>query len=244
MPPETTAATTGRPAMILRMEWLGVDRTRLGTALLGFGIVGLVLAALIAVGLVSGAVAARDLNARLQDDQGQLVAMLGRLNDTIDQLASSTDNAGQTLRTTEAVIDAVGTVTSGLGTTASELGNALDVSILGQRPLSGAAGSLRTVSGQLDVLGTQISTLSTDVGKNADDLNEVARQVRLLSQDLATITDRIDEFDRTGQVVGLIVGGILLGGLMAAWVGIAAAFTAWVGWRLRRLAAAGPGPND
>ncbi len=230
--------------MILPMEWLGVGRKRLGTALLTFGMVGVVLAALIAAGLVSGAVAARNLSDRLESDQTQLVAMLGRLNDTVDHLASSTDNAGQTLRTTQAVVDAVGTVASGLSDTASRLGGALDVNILGQRPFSGAAGSLGTVSTQLDTLGTQITTLASNMETNADDMGEVARQVRQMSQDLTTVTTRIEEFDRTGEIVGLLIGGTLLGGLLVAWVGIAAAFCAWAGWRLRSLAAADPTPRD
>jgi predicted PurR-regulated permease PerM len=146
--------------MIPRMEWLGVDRARLGTALLVFGVIGMVLAVVIAAGLLSGAVAARNLSDRLEANQAQLVDMLGRLNDAVDRLGTSTDNAGQTLRTTQAVVEAVGSVTSGLGDTASRLGSALDVSILGQRPFAGAADSLGSVSTQLDTLGTQVTTLA------------------------------------------------------------------------------------
>jgi len=222
------------------MEWLGVSRARLGTALLVFGLVGMVLAAVIAAGLVSGAIAARNLSDRLETDQARLVEMLGRVNTTVDHLATSTDNAGQTLRTTQAVVEAVGSVTSGLGSTASRLSSALDVSFLGQRPFAGAAESLGSVSSQLDTLGTQVTTLAANIETNADDLDQVALQVRQMRQDLTAITTRIQEFDRTGEVVSLIVGGILLGGLLVAWIAIGAAFCAWVGWRLRRLAAPDP----
>jgi methyl-accepting chemotaxis protein len=217
------------------MEWLGVDRSRLGTALLLFGVVGVVLAAVIAAGLVGGAISARNLSDRLQSEQAQLVEMLGRLNDSVDHLATSTDNAGQTLRTTQAVVEAVGGVASGLGSTASRLGSSLDVNILGQRPFAGAAESLGSVSTQLDTLGTQVTALATNVETNADDMSQVAVRVREMSQDLKTITDRIQAFDRTGEVVSLIVGGILLGGLLVAWIAIAAAFCAWIGWRLRHI---------
>jgi methyl-accepting chemotaxis protein len=230
--------------MIPRMEWLGVDRSRLGTALLLFGVVGVVLAAVIAAGLVGGAISARNLSDRLQSEQAQLVEMLGRLNDSVDHLATSTDNAGQTLRTTQAVVEAVGGVASGLGSTASRLGSALDVSILGQRPFAGAAESLGSVSTQLDTLGTQVTALATNVETNADDMSQVALRVREMSQDLNTITDRIEAFDRTGEVVSLIVGGILLGGLLVAWIAIAAAFCAWVGWRLRHIGREDRPPSD
>ena len=35
-----------------------------------------------------------------------------------------------------------------------------------------------------------------------------------------------------------MVGGIILGGMLVAWLAIAAGFTAWVGWRLRKIASA------
>jgi hypothetical protein len=75
-------------------------------------------------------------------------------------------------------------------------------------------------------------------------MTEVSQRVRQMQQDLTTITDQVAEFDRAGEIVSLIVGGIALGGLLVAWIAIAAAFCAWAGWRLRRLAAASAGAPE
>ncbi len=56
-----------------------------------------------------------------------------------------------------------------------------------------------------------------------------------MTSDLAT---RIDAFDQAGEIVSLLVGGIILGGFLVAWLAIAAAFCAWAGWRLRKIGAA------
>ena len=55
-----------------------------------------------------------------------------------------------------------------------------------------------------------------------------------MTDDLAA---RVDAFDQAGEIVALLVGGIILGGILVAWLALAAAFCAWAGWRLRKLAA-------
>ena len=55
-----------------------------------------------------------------------------------------------------------------------------------------------------------------------------------MTEDLA---DRVDAFDQAGEIISLIVGGIILGGILVAWLAIAAAFCAWAGWRLRKIGA-------
>ncbi len=217
------------------MEWLGVDRRRLGTGLLVFGVVGMVLAAIIAVGLVGGAIAARNLDDRVTADQAQLVGVLDHLTVTIDHLATSTDNAAQTLVTTKVMVTEAQQVLADLATAADQLGGALDVSVLGQQPFSGAASALRSLSDEVEVFANQLTTLAADLDMNASDMSEVAGQVRQIGSDVAAVTARVSAFDRTAEIINLLVGGILLGGLLVAWVGLAAAFCTWVGWRLRRL---------
>ena len=55
-----------------------------------------------------------------------------------------------------------------------------------------------------------------------------------------TLAERIGGFDRIGELVGLLIGGIVLAALLTAWVAFAAAFCAWAGWRLRRRRPAAP----
>jgi outer membrane murein-binding lipoprotein Lpp len=220
------------------MEWLGVERRRLGTALLVFGLVGMVLAAVIAAGLIAGGFAARNLDDRISADQVRLSAALHRMTTSIDTLATSTAHAGATLNTTSALIDQARLVIADVASTSDELANNLGFSVLGQQPLAGAAGKFRDLSAQLKTFGGMTGGLSDNLSTNADDLTGLTseiQQIGVLTQDLAA---RVDSFDQAGEIVSLMVGGIILGGLLVLWLAIAAGFCAWAGWRLRKVAAA------
>ena len=75
------------------MEWLGVDRRRLGTGMLVFGLAGMVIAGIVAVALVMGAFAARDLDERLAADQARIAQSLERLSGTMESLAATVSRA-------------------------------------------------------------------------------------------------------------------------------------------------------
>jgi hypothetical protein len=52
---------------------------------------------------------------------------------------------------------------------------------------------------------------------------------------LADYAARIAGATRIGAIGTWIAFGVMLGGLLAAWLAIAAAACAWVGWRLRTV---------
>ena len=220
------------------MEWLGVERRRLGTALLGFGLVGMVLAAIIAAGLIAGGIAARNLDDRITADQARLSAALHRMTTSIDTLATSTAHAGATLNTTGALIDEAGLVIQDLAGVSDELANNLGFSVLGQQPLAGAAGKFRDFSVRLKAFQGMTGGLSDNLSTNADDLTTLTAEIKQIGSTSADLAARVDTFDQAGEIVSLMVGGIILGGLLVLWLAIAAAFCAWAGWRLRKVAAA------
>ena len=57
------------------------------------------------------------------------------------------------------------------------------------------------------------------------------------------LATRVAELDSVGDVVDLLIGGIVLCGLLTAWVAVGAAFVAWAGWRLRRVPAVVAAPG-
>jgi hypothetical protein len=214
------------------MDGLG-DPRRVGTGLLVFGLVGVALAGVMAAGLVGGAVAARNLDESLAADQRRLVTTLDGLTVMIDRLAVTTGNAGRTLDASTDVVTHAGDALDRLATISDDLGTSLDVSILGTRPLASAAEQfaglgvqVRVISADLDALGARLDTNATDVAAIALEIERVETRVAELSQ-------RIAALGRTSEVVSLIVGGIFLGGLLVAWLAVAAAVCAWIGWRLR-----------
>jgi hypothetical protein len=216
------------------MEWLDVDRRRLGTGLLVFGMIGVVLAGLIAMALAAGGIAARNLDDRLAADQERIAASLTRLTLTMDSLALTTDHAGETLTTSRDAIVHAGALLGDLSGTSAELATALDISILGSQPFASAAERLRGVARAMTVFQQDATALAVKLDANATDAGAMADEIRNIKTQVAELAAVVSSFDRIDQLVGLLIGGIILGALLTAWVAAAAGTCAWVGWRLRR----------
>jgi hypothetical protein len=219
------------------MDWLGIDLRRLGTTLLVFGITGMLVAGLVAAGLIAGAVAARDLDDRLAADQARLVAALDRVDATMARTSTTIGNAGTTLGTTSATLAAAGGVLSDVASTADELSTSLDFSILGSQPLAGAARRFGELAVQVRGFEDKATALADDLSVNASDTQGLATEVVGLRDDIAAVSARLAGFDSTGELVSIVVGGILLVGLLVAWLAVAGAGCAWIGLRLRRIGA-------
>jgi hypothetical protein len=79
------------------------------------------------------------------------------------------------------------------------------------------------------------NALATNLGVNAGDTGALADRVDELRAEVSSLESRISSFEVTGQLVSFLVGGILLMSLLVAWLAVAGAGCAWVGYRLRRL---------
>jgi hypothetical protein len=216
------------------MEWLDVDRRRLGTGMLAFGVVGVVLAGLIAVALLGGAVAARNLDERLVADQNRIAASLTRLTLTMETLAVTVEHAGDTLTASRDAMTHASDLLADIATTSTDLANALDISILGSRPFASAANGIRTIGAKTTVFAQDATALAVALDANVTDTTAMAGQIRTAKTQASELAASIVAFDQIDQIVGLLIGGIVLGGLLTAWVAAAAGACAWVGWRLRR----------
>jgi hypothetical protein len=219
------------------MERLGLDVRRIGTAMVAFGLVGMVIAGIVAVGLISGAVAARNLDERLVAEQARLVTTLARVDSTMQQLVTTTDNAGDTLATTSGTLVAAGDVLGRVGDTAQDLSTSIDISILGSRPLASASARFAELATEVRSFQGDAIRLSENLAVNAANVDDLATELDLLREEVAAVSARVAAFEATGELVSLLVGGILLLGLLVAWLAVAAAGCAWLGLRLRRLGA-------
>ncbi len=215
-----------------------MDRRRLGTGLLVFGVVGVLLAGIMALGLVGGAISARNLDDRLQADQDKIAASLTRLTVSMESLALATEHGGDTLKTTSQTLAGAQQVLGDIATTAVAIGDALNVNILGSQPFAGASERLTTLARTVTSFQEDAGALAVALDTNAADVDTMTQQVRLLKDQVNELATEIAGFDRIDQIVGLMLGGILLAALLTAWVAVGAAFCAWVGWKLRRLPAA------
>jgi uncharacterized protein YoxC len=220
------------------MEWLGVDRRRLGTAMLAFGLVGLVLAVVVAGALVAGAYTARDLDTQIVAAQNQAGASLTRLTLTMDSVADSIDHASTTLGTSRDGVVQATDVLGQLADTTKSLASALDISVFGQQPFTATVAKLNELEGKIRAFQDDATKLAANLDQNTSDVKTISGEVRDMRSQVAELAGAVTSFARTREVVSLAVGGIALGALLTIWQAILAAAIAWMGWRLRRVAKA------
>lgn len=219
-----------------RMEWLGVDRRRLGTAMLVFGLVGLVLSGIVAGALIAGAFAARNLDEQIVAAQNQAGASLTRLTLTMDSVADSIDNASTTLGTSRDGVVHASDVLGQLADTTDSLASALDINILGNQPFTGTIEKLHELEAKIRVFADDATKLAANLDQNASDVTMIANQVRDMRTQVAQLAGAVTSFAKTREVISFAVGGIALGGLLTLWQAFLAAAIAWMGLRLRRVA--------
>lgn len=225
------------------MQVLGVDGRRFGTALVAFGVVGVILAGAVAVALVLGGLSVRSLADDLEADRLALVESLESASGSMGNAATSTANAQETLGSTETAIRDANETLADLATSVDSLAGALDFEVLGQQPLAGAAASFAGLADTIRGFSDDLDAIAVDLVANQDDLERMAEGLRDLETRLTALATRVAAFDRTDEFVAMAAWSFVLLGAVAAWIAAAGALIAWVGWRLRQIAATGTPPD-
>ena len=215
------------------MTLLGLERRRAGNALVGFGVIGVILAGVIALALVGTAIATRDLDDRLQADQARLAETLDELAVTTAAAVTSIENASATLDTSSAAVLDARTVLDELATASDSLADSLGITIFGNQPFAGAAQRFRTFSDRVRVFSEDATGIADAIATNSDDMSTLADRVALMETQLGEYAERVAGSERIGQIGTWVAVSVLLGGLLAAWLAVAAGACAWAGWKLR-----------
>lgn len=205
----------------------------LGTFLVGFGIVGVVLAGALAVTAGGAALATRGLDEELASQRAALAATVRDASFGIGKAAVTVANVGGTLDTTETVLRDSSAALDDLATAADDLAASLDISILGQRPFETAASSLATFADRLATYADGVETLASDLVANQADLEDAEAQLRALQTRLDTLAEDIDAGTGIESLVAGLSIALWLTAAVAAWAAVGGATCAWIGWRLR-----------
>src|SRR4029450_12459302 len=199
--------------------------------LLVFGVIGIVLAGIIALALVGTAIATRDLDERLQADQVRLAETLDELAVTTAAAVKSIENASATLQTSGTTIVHAREVLDELAASTDSLADSLDITIFGNQPFAGTAQRFRTFSDRVRVFSEDATGIATSLTTNSDHLTALAERVTLMEDQLNNYAERVAGSERIGQIGTWIALSVLLGGLLAAWLAAAARAQGWGRWR-------------
>jgi hypothetical protein len=160
-------------------------RRRLGSALVGFGAVGLAL--LLALAVIVG-LSLDGLGRAATDLAGQresAIAMLEPAADALDRAATSAANAGASLTSAGGAARRASALTTQLAGAFDGLAQLGAFEILGARPFGALTGEFSSVA-------TEARTLSGDLETTADALDANVTDSTTVAADLRTLADQLD----------------------------------------------------
>jgi hypothetical protein len=208
-----------------------------GTALIAWGVVGIVLLALFFNGF-AGPIS--DLNTMADSLEAQRTAALEAIDsarDTIDQTAVGVRGMDTSLADAKAAVDRASGIATDVGETMGGLAQAMQVTIFGLQPLAGLSTGFSDAATQLGGLSTDLATIGESLDANRDDAVAVAASLDDLSSaltDFRTAVDAGPQLDDVARSIDSLRMGILA---LLAWLGalavgsVAAGIGCWVAAR-------------
>lgn len=209
------------------------ERARAGTALLIYGIVGVLLLSGLLVGLLVAAVRATDMLATLDTQRDVIVAALDEVDTalqtsetTLGGVSVSLDETGASLAEASVLASLIAPGTSLLADRAESFG------VLGQRPFDGLAGPLRDVSGSLEALSTRLEAAGASITRSGPRVEALGERLGSVATRLEASRERLAAFDLSVGVSAVLTFLGLI--LLVLWLMVPAIAAIVIGRRWRQ----------
>jgi len=220
---------------VIRIPAGGPALRRLSMGLIGYGIVGLAVAAIGLIALVVGLGRVNDLSDRLRTDVGGVAVTLERTAIVLDDAATSARGFGATVdSSTTALTTAAADVRAIVPQLRAIESQANAISVLGSQPLAPLAGLFGQIAGQLTDLDTQLDGVATNLGTNRSALDRNADSLAALAAQTRTLGSRLDDESLPAAIDDirwLLVAMLAIGTLGAAVPASGALALGWWLWR-------------
>jgi hypothetical protein len=193
---------------------------RLTGVLIGYGVVGLVVALLGLGALVVGLGRIDTLAAGLDDNLGGLATTLEKTATTLDDAASTARGFGVTIDSSTTALSTAATDIRQIVPRLRDIETQANaINILGSQPLAPIAGLFGQIAGQLSDLDAQLDGVATSLAGNRSALETNAASLAALASETRTLGERLDG-DSLAAVVGdarlLLMAMLLIGAVGAA----------------------------
>lgn len=213
---------------------------RLARILIGYGIVGLIVAALALVALAVGVGRVNGVADRFGGDLGGVSRTLERTSDVLDKAAATATGFGATIEGTTTALATVGTDIDGIVPRLQSIAEqTAAINILGANPFSSVSGLFTDIATQLGDVRGQVTAVATGLATNRAALDANASSLADLATETRTLADRLDGVALTGAIDDLRVLLVVVLGIAALGAAVPAIGALLVGLWLRRELAAG-----
>src|SRR5262245_806350 len=169
-------------------------RTRLiGVALVIYGLVGIGIFVLVAVGLTRPLDRAQRLSASVEEQRAAVVASLEQAEQTIRAMSDGVERMDDSLGEAKAATDRASEISRGVAASMFQLRDTVSAEIpfLGQ-PLAGLAPSFEQSGQNLELLGEDVAAIGSALESNRAD-------VVLTAQNMTEMADSINELTATAR---------------------------------------------
>jgi uncharacterized phage infection (PIP) family protein YhgE len=212
-PPPIIAAT-----LVQRPRRPGLWRVA-GTALIIWGVVGMVLLALFFNGFARPIADLNNMAASLETQRAAAVAAIDKAKSTIDQTATGVRGMDSSLSDAKAATDRASSIANDVSASMADLADKMQINIFGLQPLAGLAPGFSNAATQLSGLSTDLATIGQSLDSNRDDAQAVAQSLDELSTSLADFKTAVNsgpQLDDVARSLDSLRIGILA---LLAWLG-------------------------
>jgi hypothetical protein len=212
---------------------------RLARILIGYGIVGLLVAGLSLVALAIGIGRVNGVSDRFGGDLGGISRTLDRTSAVLEKAATTAQGFGATVDGTTAALGTVGGDIDSIVPRLQSIAEQTEtLNILGAQPLAPVAGLFRDIATQLSDVRTQLTTMSSRLTTNRAALDANATSLTDLATETRTLSDRLGGDALVGAIDDLRVVLVIVLGIGALGAAVPAVGALLIGiWILRETPA-------
>ncbi len=210
------------------------SRRQIGSALIAYGIVGTILAILVAGAGLWGAFRLDDTLSRVEAQRVELAVTVGAAADALASVVTTVEASRPGIDQLSDLTSKLSGVAGDIGTAADDLASRMDVTVLGFQPFAGLGAQMSGIGAQIRSVATDLDAIGPAVTAVADGTAGISTSLSTLQARLDAVSARIDAlgpFDQTGRALAI---GIVLLVLLDLWLAIPALTAIVVGRRLRR----------
>jgi len=172
----------------------------LGGLLVGYGLIGIAIFAVVATALNQPLERIRELSQSVDAQRAALLESMEQAETTIREMSQGVRRMDASLSDAHAATDRSSGIAVGVATSMFQLRDAMGITtpIVGQ-PLIGLAAGFDQVGGQLQLLSQDLATIGTSLDTNRGDVIATADNLAELAGTVDTLADSV----RTGPGVGI-----------------------------------------
>jgi len=170
----------------------------LGAALAIYGLIGIVMFAVVALGVARPLERARQLSDSVDQERTALIASLGQAETTIRGMSTSVSNMDSSLSDAKTAIDQATSIAHQAATSMYGLRDAMSLSIFGAQPLIGLAANFDTTGQNLDQLGTDVAAIGTALDQNRTDVTTTSQNLTDLADSVHALTQTVKDGPSVG----------------------------------------------